>query len=149
MFIQTQKSIEGAFRCRLYFKMCRVCVTSCKPTNFKKKRHFENSDNIIFQVNLKWANSNTTSILIETNLTDTFNLNFAIQNGNTSPQVAPKMRNPYGWRYTHEFRIAVQSGSGRRSWFSDPLLDGRGIQFRLCWTFCTRQNRSWDPPSHL
>lgn len=67
-------------------------------------RHFEKTDNIIFQVNIKWANSNTASILIKTNLTDIFNLRFSIQNENIS-QYAPKIINPKGWRYTHTISL--------------------------------------------
>jgi len=66
------------------------------------------------------GNSNTESILIKTNLTDTFNLRFAIQNDNNISQDAPKIRIPKGWRYTHNFRITssvhvsiiIQSGPG-------------------------------------
>jgi hypothetical protein len=52
----------------------------------------------MFQVHIKWANSNTASILIKTNLIYTFNLRYVIQNKNNISQGAPKMRNSKGWR---------------------------------------------------
>ena len=62
-------------------------------------------------------------------MTDTFNSRFAIQNENNISQDAPKMRNPKGWKYTHDIiitrsvhvTITVQSGPGQRSWYSDSL----------------------------
>jgi hypothetical protein len=109
--------------------MCSLCVALCKPTNLKKERYFENTNNVIFQINIKRANSNTALILIKINLTTTLNLIFALKNENNISQDAPKMRNPKGWRYAHDFRITrsfhvsitLQSGPGQRSWYNDSL----------------------------